>query len=291
MLNSTPRLVRLFLFIAVMMPSGVALAEGYVLSSGAVGGYYHGVALRLMSFLPQDKGFNRHETSTGSLENLERLADSENAVNVVLAQADSIRFYLDEHPKFEERLVVMDDLGPECVLLITRAKGGIENASDLKTGKFGDLVVPSLGSGAAATLEYLSRMDPAYRKTPIVAREPMEAMLQMRMPGSDDVAAVMVLKRPHNLTPELETVLDNPTVFRIAPIRAADVENGKLPDGSPIYTFEKVQTGVGKDYSVQYETICTRALLVTSSSKVNDDQRRELASILLKWGSLIAPGR
>jgi hypothetical protein len=70
-----------------------------------------------------------------------------------------------------------------------------------------------------------------------------------------------------------------------------DVQNGQLPDGSPVYSFEKVQTGVGKDYSVSYETMCTRALILTSSSKLSEPSRRQLGHFLLKSSKLIPPSR
>jgi hypothetical protein len=135
-------------------------------------------------------------------------------------------------------------------------------------------------------------MEPAYRSTPVAHREPIEAMLQMRMPGGEEIAAVMLVKQPRTLSPEIEIVLENQKQFRIAPIRPQDAHNGQLPDGSSVYSsFEKVRTGVGKDFSVVYETMCTRALILTSSEKSSEPSRRQLARILLKSTEIIAPGR
>jgi hypothetical protein len=206
-----------------------------------------------------------------------------------LAQADAVRFFLDEHPDFASELVVLDDLGSECVALITSVKNGISSAADLKTGGFGSLATPGLGSGASVTLEYMSRMDPAYRRTAVIYREPLEAMLQMKMHGGEKIAAVMLVKRPESLTPEIESVLENPEQFRMVPIRAEDVKNGVLPDGSPVYSFGEVGTGVGSDHQVRYETMCTRALMLTSSAKLDESARRVLARGLLNWGKLFAP--
>jgi len=291
--NPTTRtLLAPLVWILMLHLAAAASAESdYVLSSGASGGYYHGVASRLASVLAQEGIAVQHEESVGSLANLALLDDAENPTNVVLAQADAVRHYLDEHPTLAEKLVVMDDLGRECVVLITGKDDGIASAADLKTGRFGSLVVPGLGSGAAVTFEYMSRMDPGYRKTEMTAREPMEAMLDMRRPGGEKIAAVMLVKRPRSLSSELEIVLDNQDVYRIAAVRPQDVESGKLPDGSPVYSFDEVHTGAGVDYRISYETMCTRALLVTSSTKLGNAKRRELAKLLLKWRSLIAPGR
>jgi hypothetical protein len=279
--------------LAVASFAGSASADQYVLSSGAKGGYYHGVASRVAMLLMQEHQQASYLTSAGSLDNLTLLADPQSSVNVALAQADAVRHFVDLHPAFSDRLVVLDDLGPECVALITsaRPKKGISDAGDLKTGNFGQLILPSSGSGSAVTFDYMVRMDPAYRQTKVSYRDPIEGMLQMRMNGGEPIAAVMLVKRPRTLTPEFEIVVENQDEFRVAPIRAEHVKNGSLPDGSPVYTFEEVSTGVGRDRHVSYETMCTRALIVTSSSKLTEPMRRDLSRVLLKWSKLIAPGR
>jgi hypothetical protein len=271
--------------------AALASAEDYVVSSGVRGGHYHSVGSRLVTLLREDRLIAMHLTSTGSLDNLTLLADAESPVNVVLAQADALRFYLDEHPAFSEQVVILDDVGRECVALVTKSDGGISSAADLKSGDSGQLVLPGPGSGPAVTFEYMRRMEPAYRNCPVVHRDPIQAMLQMRMPDDEEIAAVMLVKRPRTLSPEIEIVLENRADFRIAPIRADDVRNGKLPDGSPVYSFEEVRTGVGSDFSVSYETMCTRALILTSTAKSSAPSRRELGRILLKSSDFIAPSR
>jgi TRAP-type uncharacterized transport system substrate-binding protein len=271
--------------IAIASP---ARAEDYVFSSGAKGGFYQEVANQLILLLGEEQRTARNESSRGSGQNLLQLATPMSPVNVALAQADAIRFFLDEHPDFARELVVLDDLGRECVVLITSAEKGISSADDLKTGRFGSLVTAGMGSGASVTLEYMRRMDPAYRKADVIYREPMEAMLQMKMPGGERIAAVMLVQRPGILTPEIESVVENPKDFRLAPIRAEDVKNGLLPDGSPVYSFEEIRAGVANSDSIRFETMCTRALIVTSSSKLDESARRDLAHGLLEWGRRFA---
>jgi TRAP-type uncharacterized transport system substrate-binding protein len=143
-------------------------AEDYVFSSGARGGFYHDVANQVIGLLGEEQRAGRNKVSGGSVQNLLQLATPKSEVNVVLAQADALRFFIDEHPEFSSELIILDDLGRECVALITGAKDGISSAADLKTGGFGSLVTPSMGSGASVTLEYMSRMDPAYRRTAVI---------------------------------------------------------------------------------------------------------------------------
>ena len=275
-------LLSLALFLLELVIAVPGRADDYVFSTGARGGFYHDVANQLIGLLGEEQRTARNNVSGGSVQNLLQLATPKSEVNVVLAQADAVRFFLDEHPEFSSELIILDDLGRECVALITGAKNGISSAADLKTGGFGSLVTPSMGSGASVTLEYMSRMDPAYRRTAVIHREPMEAMLQMRMHGGEKIAAVMLVNRPEFLTPELESALESPKQFRMAPVRAKDVKNGVLPDGSPVYTFDEVLVGAGSDQQVRYETMCTRALMLISSTKLDESARRILARVLLE---------
>jgi len=289
--SSTLRRALTAIALLVFLFPALAAAQEYVVSSGVKGGNYHSIGARLTVMLLQEPLKARHEASAGSLDNLNRLGDSDHPANVVIAQADAVRYYLDEHPAFAEEMVVLDDLGRECVALITSAKTGISSAADLRTGTRGALIIPSAASGAAVTYEYMSRMDPAYRKSPAVVANPIETMLKMRLPDGGQIAALMMVKQPRTITPELDIVLANQDTFKAAPIRPADVKNGKLPDGSPVYTFETVRTGFGVDYHIEFETMCTRAMLLTSSAKLDQEMRRDLSLVLLQSGRLIAPGR
>jgi TRAP-type uncharacterized transport system substrate-binding protein len=276
----------LFSLLASLISASPARAQndvGFVFSSGTEGGFYHEVANEFVRLLSGEHRVARNQTSGGSAQNLLQLATPGNPVNVTLAQADAVRFFLDEHPDFWSELVVVEDLGRECVALITGAEAGIASVADLKTGQFGSLVTPGMGSGAAVTFEYMSRMDPAYRKTDIVYRKPMDAIRQIESKGEGNIAAIMLVNRPEALTPALERVLENPGQLKIAPIRAEDVQNGVLPDGSSVYSFEKVEVGSGSGSPIRYETMCTRALMLTSSSKLDEPARQELAQRVVEW--------
>lgn len=289
----------MFLFVAMGgCVAGLAFAEessiaeaSYIVSSGAEGGYYHEVASRIAQSLSEEGQTASARASAGSIENLRLLADPSSGVNVALVQADAITHFIDQHAEFAGELVVLDELGPECAALITRSKGGISDAGDLKQGGFGLLAIPSSGSGAAVTYEYMVRMDPAYRRTSVTYRDPIEALLEMRKEEGEPIAAVMLVKRPRTLTPEFEIVVENQDDFKVAPIRPEHVQNGNLPDGSPVYRFERVSTGVARDRHVTYETMCTRGLIVTTSSKLSGLQHEELSRVLGKFRRRIAHGR
>ncbi|MGH0038319.1 MAG: TAXI family TRAP transporter solute-binding subunit [Myxococcota bacterium] len=267
-------------------------AADYVISSGAEGGYYYGLANRLAKVLTQEGRSVEHRTSTGSLENLAAVHDPRGPVTVALAQADAVRQYLHDHTEFGSDLQVVDDVGRECVVLITRKSGGIASAADLKQGGHGAVNVGSPGSGAAVTYKHMSRLNPDFKKSAVVHKDVFESLLQMRMgPAGEKIAAVMLVKRPRIVSPPMEIVLQNPDLFSVAPVLAADVKVESLPNGKPVYSFERVTTGFGRGTTVEFDTMCTRGLLVASKRKLGSQKRSELARIMLEHGGMIAPGR
>ena len=66
-------------------------------------------------------------------------------------------------------------------------------------------------------------------------------------------------------------------------VTLADVENRKLPDGSVVYTFEKVNIGntTGTN-ALDVETICTRGLLLASKRKLSREIRSKLSALMLQ---------
>lgn len=290
--RTAPSILALLAIVPLWLAPAAAGAADFVLSSGVEGGYYSALAGRLASVLASRGHSVEHRSSTGSLENLELLADRRSPVNVALAQADAVREYLDLHTEFAADIQVVDDVGAECVALITRKDGGIASAADLKKGGFGALNVGSPGSGAAVTYRHMARLNPDFEKTPVVHKDVFESLFQMRTaPGGEKIAAVMLVKRPQIVSPPIEIVLQNPSFFRIAPVRAEDVKVESLPDGRPVYTFETVTAGFGRDHSVEFETMCTRGLLIASKAKLPEALRNALAKVMLESGGMIAPGR
>ena len=151
--------------------------------------------------------------------------------------------------------------------------------------------VESPDSGAAVTYESMSRLEPAFRKTPIAYVDAMEGLLQLRLGGEyNELAAVMIVQRPRTLSPALEIALDNLDTYHIAPIRNEDLKTLDLPGGRPVYSFETVTAGFGRGQSVTFETLCTRGLLVGSRSKLSNEHRVLLAQTILESGKYIAPG-
>ena len=128
------RHLRLHLLTALLLALPSSLwAEPVVVTTGKPGGYYESVANRLRFVLDTDLDRSVEiVNSEGSIENLVRLADPESPVNVGLTQADALAHFLKDAPAFEDQYVVLARIGRECAFLISRAKGGIDAAGDLK---------------------------------------------------------------------------------------------------------------------------------------------------------------
>jgi hypothetical protein len=104
LLSCSRSLPTLFLLLPGLHLAVPASAEDFVVSSGARDGYYNDVGSRLVMLQREERLAATHLTSPGSLDNLALLTEAESSVNVVLAQPDALRYYLDEHPDFAEQV-------------------------------------------------------------------------------------------------------------------------------------------------------------------------------------------
>ena len=86
-------------------------------------------------------------------------------------------------------------------------------------------------------------------------------------------------------TPNPETTV---AVVNDVPITEADLGNATLPDGSVVYTFERVTVGGRSDRrSLEIDTLCTRGLMLASKEKLDKDLRSQLSSLMLKSAAKI----
>jgi TRAP-type uncharacterized transport system substrate-binding protein len=230
-------------------------------------------------------------TSTGSLENLARLDDPASLAAIALTQADALKYYIDDRPEFASKYVELADVGEECVFLITGKQRGIKSVGDLKAEGNRELAVGQLGSGAAITWEYLNRLEPAFRRTKPVNVEVIEALLNLRQttPASE-IAGAMMVQRPRTLSAPIEIVLDRPDDYQIVPIREGEIGPAAFAGGRPVYTFQKVSVGFGRDFRASFDTICTRALLIAAKAKLTDEQLKLLNEAMATSRGYIAPG-
>jgi hypothetical protein len=284
--------IAIFFTAIVLLVSGEASGRepDAVVSAGREGGNYYYIAQRLKSaMLLEHERWIEVLTSRGSLENLRRLDDPSSPVGVTLTQADALNRYLQEHPQFAAEFIVLGDAGKECAFLVARREGGLTTAAGLKEAGGGEISVDDAESGAAVTFGYMTELEPRFRAMTPVSVDVMEALLQLKVAGEHTrLRAALIVQRPKAPSPPVKTVFENPDIYRLVPITEADVGNARLPDGSVVYTFERVRVGGKSDpRSVEIDTLCTRGLMLASKEKLDKDFRSELSSLMLKSAAKI----
>ena len=256
-----------------------------VMSTGREGGNYYYIGKRLKSAMQLEHDtWVEILTSRGSLENLRRLDDPSSPVGLTLTQADALNRYLQDHPEFADEFIVLGDAGKECVFVVARQVGDFTTAANLKAATGGEISVDDKESGASVTFDYMSELEPGFRAITPVSVDVMEALLQLKVAGEHTkLKAAMIVQRPKARSAPIKTVLENPDTYRFVPITEADVGNAKLPDGSVVYTFERVTVGGrSNQYSLEVDTLCTRALMLGSKEKLDKDLRSHLSALMLE---------
>jgi len=283
-------LVPVTLLLLLAAPSVIAQepqVDTVVISTGREGGSYYSIGSRLKGVM-----MSRHQTmvevvpSRGSLENLIHLDDPASSVSLALTQADALAAYVQKKPEFGDRFIVIGDLGYECAILVTGSQDSLETVQDLKSSKEMEISVDTAHSGAALTLSQMAALDPGFATLTPVYVDVLQALLQIKTASPHTkLRALLLMQRPSAVPESVRVILDNSESYRIVPILEPDVGNVKLPDGSPVYTFEKVAVG-GRERpeSIEVETLCTRGLLLASKSKLSRDARSTLSRMMLQSG-------
>ena len=112
-------------------------------------------------------------------------------------------------------------------------------------------------SGAAVTFATMRELAPPLQSASMVSTK-----------------AALIVQRPNARSQPVKVLLDNPDHYRIASVTEADVGNAQLPDGSVVYSFERVK--LGKAAALEAETLCTRGLLLASKEKLGRDMRSRI---------------
>jgi TRAP-type uncharacterized transport system substrate-binding protein len=279
------------LLLALLLLPAAASAEGILISSGAKGGYYHNVGRGLRVVLER-----KHDVvanlvpSHGSIQNLEALDDPNNPVNVALVQADALDHYLAEHPEFAGEYTLVTDAGRECAFVVTTRAGKIGSLADLAAPGERKIAVGEPGSGPAVTWAALSRLSPELQRAKPIQLGMIEALLALAGDPKEGPVAALAVQRPLAGTSPLEIVVDNQEAFRIVPIRKDDL--GEIPKAgdAPVYSFEKVRLGFGRDYKLDVETLCTRALVLAARGKLSAEELEAVGKAMLGSRRFIIPG-
>jgi TRAP-type uncharacterized transport system substrate-binding protein len=284
----------LLALIAAGLPvSGSALAAGetgtaegsdIVFSAGRKGGGYWGIAERLQAVGAESGLKVEVQESVGSIENLERLSDPDNPVNLTLTQADALKRYFQQHPDFSAQTEILESIGLECVFIVSSAKGDVQTDQDLQDPKGHRIAIPGEQSGVAVTFDYMTNLVPGLGNTKPVYTDTLEALKKIQAGDGDAVDAIMLVHRPKVRSPEIHLALDKPSVLHLVPVEDRHLLD-ELPNGESVYEFLDVpliRGGLRSGKSVP--TVCTKGMLLASKSKLGASARAALKRIVdFQW--------
>ena len=269
-----------------------SMAEPLVFSSGIEGGGYWSAATRLQTVAAELGLEVQVEASTGSLHNLGRLLDTEDPTSLVLAQADALQHYLDEHPGQSHRIEILENIGQECVFILTGGNSAIHSDADLQQDRGYQVAISSPDSGVAVTYAYMTTLAPEMAATSVQYTDTGAAMNGLKAPEGGAADAVMLVHRPKEHSPEVDLALSNPDQFRFVEISDARFKS-ELPNGEAVYKSLKLAIPVpNSEQRRQVNTICVKGLLVANKDKLTAEQRDTLGNLVnAHWMKVYATGR
>ena len=268
--------------------SNAPTQPGLVISSGAEGGGYWNAAARLQKVVHDMGAAAENLPSTGSLANLEVLADPASPVNMAFAQADALQYFLYDKTGARPQLDVLENIGQECVFIITAASSELRSDADLQKAGNPRLAIASHTSGVAVTFNYMTRLVPEFEKVQVNYQDTRMAMEKLGS-AQAPVDGVMVVHRPREHSPELDLALVDKGRYRILAIEDERL-TGKSSDGQEVYRGMNlaIPDPEGGDPAL-LNTICVKGLLVANREKLSEAQQSLLADVVnVHWMRVFA---
>jgi TRAP-type uncharacterized transport system substrate-binding protein len=262
--------------ISVSEDEFAAIPRGIVLSSGVEGGGYWSAGNRLQVVADTEKGLAvENQPSTGSLENLEKLLDVNSPVNLAFAQADAAQYYLNQHPGEIDKLELLENIGEECVFIVTGIDSDIRTDKDMQKERNLRLGIASASSGIAVTFDYMTSQIPEMEDIQVRYGNTLAVMDQLNARDAT-VDALMMVHRPREHSAEVDKALANPDRFRFV-----ELSDERLTQeswyGRKIYrTMKLAMPGAVKPV----KTICVLGLLLGNKQKLTIEQRNQLSDLL-----------
>lgn len=251
-----------------------------VISSGLEGGGYWNAGGRLQS-VASGMGLTVDNRATmGSLANLKELLDRNSPVNLAFAQADALQYYLDENPDAAQAIETLENIGEECVFIISDSHGGIRTDKDMQEAPVMHLGIKTPNSGIWVTFDYMKSLIPELRRTTVRYGNAVDMMNEFVHPKTDVERAVMVVHGPNEHSPEIDMVIANPDRFRFVKVSDERLTR-KTASGESIYRSMRVAPGAVEGAG-RVETICVQGLLLANKNKLTAEQHNKLMELINK---------
>lgn len=243
----------IFVAIAAALVTTTAASQELTISTGREGGSYFGVqGPKIVKFM-KGAGLNASFIpSTGSLDNLDKVAKGESA-QVGIAQADAIMYFKKTNPQSGTKIEIGGTLGRECVFVVAKKGGKVNDDSGLQV-KDVTIAAGAPGDGSRATWDYMGILEEKF-KSPTPIDVGGASGLAQAVSGQTDAFLFVTNPDPKVLyTNELFTLARDNKTLQFVPITDWDL-NDKLPNGDAVYNFETVTIKPGL-FSDTVKTIC-----------------------------------
>lgn len=249
---------------------------GVVLVSGVEGGGYWNAGTRLQSVAEREVDLAViNLPSSGSLENLELLLDRDSPVNLAFAQADAAQYYLSRHPDDLIKLDLLENIGQECVFIVTGVDSEIRTDEDLLEATDVRLAIASPSSGMAVTFDYMVSQIPELADVKVTYGDTAAVMDELNS-NNPKVDAVMTVHRPREHSSEVDHALANAKRYRFVEL-SDERFTEELWNGRKVYRAMKLALP-GADEPVK--TICVSGLLLANKQKLSIAQRNQLSDLV-----------
>lgn len=266
---------------AVLMALSTAAFADLTITTGRDGGSYFRVqGPKIVKYLKNVGLASNFVPSTGSLDNLNKVAKGEAQVGI--AQADAVMFFKKTQPQLGTKIEIGSPLGRECVFVVAKKGGPIKTDDELQA-KGVSIAAGAPGDGSRATWDYMGTLEEKFKLPSIVDVGGASGLAQV---AAGTTNAFIFVTNPD------PTVLYNNELFSLArdnkslqfvPVEDWDL-NDKLPNGDAVYTFDKVVTKPGTFSDDKLPTICLSAYTIYNSD-LDADTKEKLARAFLRMGA------
>lgn len=262
--------------VAVATP---ALADDFVISTGAKGGTYHNVFGVNLAQVMREHGIKATVSdSKGSVDNLERIASGEASVG--FTQADALAHWLKGNPG--ARIEILGSLGEECVYIASSKKGSIDDESDLANEGV-KIAVGEQGTGSAVTWDYLRTLEDDYQAASTYYQGGVMSLAKVKTGQLD---AFLWVTSPDNLNHKfLEVVNAKGSELRVIDVNDWDL-NDELPNGERVYEFKDVDVESGF-MAKSVEVPCTDVMVVGSADMDGDHMEAVATAVMMNANRLM----
>ena len=243
-----------------------ALAADVDIHTGEQSGAYYSEFCPAIQKSASEKNIEMNcKPSKGSLSNIE--AVTARPSDFGLAQFDILAH---QNPPAAVE-TVRDDLGKECVFLVSKNKLMTNYGDVVASAEYLNFILPPEKSGHTGTFKYLQKLDPngLGKATKVTHAPSTEDAITEALTSEDGVAIFVQFPNPDN--PHFKTVTENGGHF--VPVLFRELLTEEV-DGKPVYTAEETEVTDPKwtEKGTKLVTACTPIVLFTGKEDSVTDE-------------------